>query len=84
MNRLGSQFMREVHHRANLLIEGFNPGKALNWVRNMDNRYRLFCLQNETRKYLSGELSPQEVSEFWYRLDDLAIKDFIYCLETGA
>lgn len=78
------QFIREINHRSNLLIESFNPRKAINWVRKMNNRHRILCLQEETRKYLSGEFTSQEVSEFWWRLDDSDTKEFIFCLGAGA
>ncbi|EKS6154856.1 hypothetical protein QCB07_003002 [Salmonella enterica] len=80
-----SHFMQVVSHRATLLTGSFNPGKAINWVRKTDNRQRIFCLQEETRKYLSGDFSAREVSEFWHRLDASPdIKAFIYCLDSGA
>jgi hypothetical protein len=71
-------------HRASLLTSSFNPGRAIKWVNNADNHQRLLCLQEETRKYLSGDVTPHEVSLFWYRLDASDIKSFIRCLDTGA
>lgn len=80
-----SLFIQEARHRGTLLAGSFNPGKAITWVRKNDNRSRILCLQEETRKYLSGESTPQEVSTFWYRLDaSPEIKVFISCLDSGS
>lgn len=80
-----SQFMQEVSHRAMLLTGSFNPGKAIVWVRKADNRQRIIRLQEETRQYLSGDSTPQAVSEFWCRLDTSPeIKAFVSCLDSGA
>lgn len=49
-----SQFMQEVSHRTALLTGSLNPGRAINWVQKAGNRQRLFLLQEEARKYLSG------------------------------
>ncbi|EHW0602528.1 hypothetical protein NNT64_005428 [Salmonella enterica] len=80
-----SQFIQEVRHRASLLTESFNPGKAITWVRKADNRLQILYLQEETRKYLSGENTSQEVSAFWGWLETLPeINAFISCLDSGA
>ncbi|WP_174566799.1 hypothetical protein [Salmonella enterica] len=80
-----SLFIQEVRHRGVLLTGSFRPGKAIKWVREKNNHQRLLCLQEETRKYLSGGHTAQEVSEFWHRQDTSAdIKEFINCLESGA
>lgn len=80
-----SQFMQEVSHRAALLTVSLNPGRAINWVQKAGNRQRLFLLQEETRKYLSGDVSPTEVAAFWYRLEASPdIQAFIQCLDSGA
>ncbi|EHK0248297.1 hypothetical protein P3M95_004189 [Salmonella enterica] len=80
-----SQFIQEVRHRAHLLSGSFNPGKAITWVQKAGNYQRILNLQEETRKYLSGDFTPQEVSEFWCRLNTSPdIKAFIYCLDPGA
>lgn len=57
-----SQFIQEAKHRAALLTGSFNPGKAIVWVQRNDNRQRILCLQEETRKYLSYDSTPQAVS----------------------
>ncbi|EHW8690785.1 hypothetical protein ACHZNU_004575 [Salmonella enterica] len=80
-----SPFIQEVRHRASLLTGSFNPGRAMNWVRKTGNRRRLLLLQEETRQYLSGDSTPQEVSAFWFGLDaSPEINDFISCLDSGA
>lgn len=80
-----SQFVQEVRHRANLLSGSFNPGRAIMWVQKTGNYQRILNLQEETRKYLSGDFTPQEVSEFWRRLNTSPdIKAFISCLDPGA
>lgn len=80
-----SDFSREVMHRAALLTGSFNPGRAITWVRKTDNRRRIVSLQEETRKYLSGDITPQEVSAFWHRLDESPdMKAFIKCLDSGG
>ncbi|EIQ0974830.1 hypothetical protein OZ248_004368 [Salmonella enterica] len=80
-----SHFIQEVRHRATLLTASFNPGRAIIWARKTDNRRRILCLQEDTRKYLSGDSTPQEVSAFWSRLDaSPEIKAFISCLDAGA
>lgn len=80
-----NQFIQVVRHRGALLTGSFNPGKAITWVRKNDNHRRILCLQEESRKYLLGESSAQEVSEFWWRLDASSeIKAFISCLDSGA
>lgn len=82
---LDNDFTREVMHRAALLTGSFNPGRAIRWVSKADNHQCLLCLQEETRKYLSGDFSTHEVSLFWYRLDASPdIKAFIRCLDAGA
>ncbi|EHM2213795.1 hypothetical protein MDN04_004610 [Salmonella enterica] len=80
-----SQFIQEVRHRADMLTGSFNPGKAIMWVQKTGNYQRIQSLQEETRKYLSGDFTPQEVSEFWCGLESSPeIKAFIYCLDPGA
>ncbi|HBB6657810.1 TPA: hypothetical protein G8Z02_004582 [Salmonella enterica] len=80
-----SPFIEEVRHRTVLLTGNFRPGKAIKWVNEKDNYNRLLCLQEETRKYLSGEHTSPEVSEFWQRLETSAeINAFINCLASGA
>lgn len=78
-------FSQEVWHRANMLIGSFNPGKAIIWVQKEGNYQRMLNLQEETRKYLTIEVTLQEVREFWHRVDvSPDIKAFIYCLDSGA
>ncbi|EIE5010489.1 hypothetical protein K8N77_004803 [Salmonella enterica] len=80
-----SPFIQEVRHRTTLLTTSFNPGKAIIWVQKTDNLRRILSLQEDTRKYLSGDSTPQEVSAFWSRLDaSPEIKAFISCLDSGA
>ncbi|EBO0412306.1 hypothetical protein DPM37_23330 [Salmonella enterica] len=80
-----SQFIQEVRHRASLLTESFNPGRAITWVRKADNRRQILCLQEKTRRYLSGENTPQEVSAFWGRMETLPeVNAFISCLTRGG
>lgn len=80
-----SQFIQEVRHRASLLTESFNPGRAITWVRKADNRRQILCLQEKTRRYLSGENTPQEVSAFWGRMETLPeVNAFISCLDSGG
>ncbi|EJF0847409.1 hypothetical protein RYW84_004549 [Salmonella enterica] len=80
-----SLFIQEVRHRAGLLIGSFNPGRAIRWVSNPGNHQRLFCLLEETRQYLSGDSTPQEVSAFWDGLDaSPEINAFISCLVPEA
>ncbi|EIQ4461831.1 hypothetical protein LU540_004539 [Salmonella enterica] len=80
-----SDFTREVIHRASLLTGSFNPGRAIRWVSKSDNHQRLLRLQEETRKYLSGDFTTQAVIMFWYQLDASPdIKAFIRCLDAGA
>ncbi|EMG4445025.1 hypothetical protein V2Y97_001719 [Salmonella enterica] len=78
-------FIQEVSHRAGLLTGSFNPGRAITWVRKTGNRRRLLCLLEETRQYLTGDSTPQEVSAFWAGLDaSPEINAFISCLDSGA
>lgn len=80
-----SQFIQEVRHRADMLAGSFNPGKAIIWAQKAGNYQRILDLLEETRKYLSGDFTPQEVSTFWRGLEaSPEIKAFIYCLEPGA
>lgn len=80
-----SPFIQEVRHRSSLLTGSFNPGRAIRWVSKPGNHQRLFCLQEETRQYLSGDSTPQEVGAFWDGLDaSPEINAFISCLDSGA
>lgn len=78
-------FTREVMHRATLLTDSFNPGRAVRWARKTDNCRRIQYLQEETLNYLSGDFTPQEVRTFWRRLETSPeLKEFIRCLGPGA
>ncbi|EJS5026737.1 hypothetical protein RO060_004779 [Salmonella enterica] len=80
-----SPFIEEVRHRAGLLTGSLNPGRAITWVWKTGNRRRLLFLLEETRQYLSGNSTPQEVSAFWLGLDASPdINAFISCLDSGA
>lgn len=78
-------FAGEVMHRATLLTHSFIPGRAIRWVRKRDNYQRIQYLQEETRKYMSGDFTAQEVSAFWYRLEASPdLKVFIRNLGPGT
>lgn len=80
-----SQFIQEVRHRAVLLTGSFNPGKGITWVRKTDNIRLIFFLLEDTRKYLPGDRTQEEISAFWCRVDVSAeIKSFISCLGSRA
>ncbi|EJN6080870.1 hypothetical protein RC452_004364 [Salmonella enterica] len=80
-----SAFIREVNHRASLLTGSFNPGRAINWVRQEGNIQRIYRLQSDTRQYLAGDIPQYEVSEFWRGIEGSPeIKAFISCLDSGA
>jgi hypothetical protein len=80
-----NDFTREVLHRSALLTGCFNPGRAMKWVRKADNRKELLRLLEDSRKYMSGYFTPQDVSEFWGKVETSSeIKAFIKCLDAGA
>ncbi len=79
------QFIQEVMHRADLLTGSFNPGRAIKWVRQEGNIQRIYRLRDETRHYLSGDFTSQNVSEFWSGVESSPdILAFIHCLDAGA
>ncbi|EAV8166494.1 hypothetical protein CEN04_22625 [Salmonella enterica subsp. enterica serovar Muenchen] len=85
MNMSESQFVQEVRLRENMFVGSFNPGKAIIWVQKAGNYQRILELLEETRKYLAGDFTPQEVRAFLRRLETSPeIKAFIYCLEPGG
>ncbi|EEY3113681.1 hypothetical protein HF234_003738 [Salmonella enterica] len=79
-------FMTEIRHRAALLTESLNPGKALEWTREEGHSRLLFHILEESGPFMTG--GPHESDEiiaFWKRYSaspEAAV--FIACLGSGA
>lgn len=78
-------FMKEAMHRAVLLTDRLNPGKAIEWCREKDNLQLLLYMKKRTGDLIHSKASPREISEFWKECTmSPKMVGFIYCLETGG
>ncbi|EDH5794199.1 TPA: hypothetical protein H2R31_004504 [Salmonella enterica] len=79
-------FMTEVRHRATLLTESLNPGKALEWTREEGHSRLLFRMLEESGAFRTGgPHDSDEIIAFWKNC--LAYPEaagFIACLGSGA
>ncbi|EAA3660358.1 hypothetical protein QDX91_004528 [Salmonella enterica] len=78
-------FMKEAIHRAALLTDSLNPGKAIEWCREKDNLQLLLYMEKRTGNFIHSKASPQEISEFWKECTmSSKMTGFICCLGTGG
>lgn len=74
-------FVVEVHHRAELLIQNLNPGKAIEWSLLDNNRECLSLLHGETKLFMFEDIRRDMIVSFWKALcASKNIMGFIRCL----
>ncbi|ECJ6126397.1 hypothetical protein QE35_22415 [Salmonella enterica] len=78
-------FMKEAIHRAALLMDSLNLGKAIEWCREKDNLQLLLYMEKRTGHFIHSKASTQEISEFWKECTvSSKMTGFICCLGTGG
>ncbi|EAW1044822.1 hypothetical protein A9302_23005 [Salmonella enterica] len=81
---LDDLFMKGVMHRAVLLTDRLNPGKAIEWCRGKDNLQSLLYMKKRTGDLIHSKASTLEISEFWKECTvSPKMAGFIHCLGTG-
>ncbi|EMZ3476516.1 hypothetical protein AAIM68_002522 [Salmonella enterica] len=74
-------FIVEVCHRAELLSQSLNPGKAIEWSLLDNNREFLSVLQRETKLFMFENIRRGMIVSFWKELcASKNIMGFIRCL----